>query len=289
MRNIIIILIGFVSILVILSLWGFYTAIHPVRIISKVTPKDFNVPYKDVSFTTQDGIKISGWFIPSAKPTSKTIILLHGYPADKGDILASRLFLHKNYNLLFFDFRYFGESEGNYSTLGKNEVLDLLAAINYLRSQNINEIGVWGISLGAAVALMTAPKAPEIKAIVAESSYAKLDWIAYQYFNIPLLRYPLAELGRLWDILFLRIDIKTVSPVDAAKKINIPVLLIHSKKDDVIPFQNGLALKEALNHNPNLNVVFTNTSHGQLIKDIKMTGNIFIVVIFLFCFFQPGF
>src|SRR5260221_9482889 len=105
------VIIGVVVFLVLLSLWGFYSAIRPSKIMSSVTPKDYDVAYEDISFTTKDHIKISGWFVPNANPHAKTIILLHGYPADKGNILPGTFFLHKKFNLLYFDFRYLGKSE----------------------------------------------------------------------------------------------------------------------------------------------------------------------------------
>lgn len=254
--------------LVLLSLWGYYSALHPFRIISHNNPKDFGVAYETVTFKTSDGIQLQGWFIPNPNPKAKTIILLHGYPADKGDILPSRLFLHNYYNLFFFDFRYFGQSGGTYSTIGKDEVLDLLAAINYLKSRGINEVGVWGLSLGGAVALMTAPQAPEIKAIVAESSYARLDWMAYEYYHIPILNYLLAQLTRFWGMVFLHVDVKNVSPINAAEKLQIPVLLIHSKRDNVIPFAHGVALQKALQNDPHLEVIFSEEKlHGEAIEN----------------------
>lgn len=250
--------------ILVLSLWGFYSAIRPFKIISSVTPENYGIPYEKVSFRTKDNVLIRGWFIKSPNPHAKTIILLHGYPADKGNILPTTIFLHKTYNLLYFDFRYLGESEGVYSTVGKDEIMDLLAAIQYLHTRNINEVGVWGFSLGAAVALMTAPSAPEIKAIVAESSYARLDWMAYDYYRIPILKYVLAELTRFWGWLFLHYDFKKVSPALAATKLQIPILLIHSKQDNVVSFENALLLKKSLSQNPNAEVIFIdNARHGE--------------------------
>jgi dipeptidyl aminopeptidase/acylaminoacyl peptidase len=253
-----------------LSLWGFYFAIRPIRILSAVTPADFKMAYENISFKTKDNILIHGWFIPSAHAKAKTIILLHGYPADKGNILPFRLFLHSDYNLLFIDFRYLGDSEGAYSTIGRNEVLDLKAAVDYLKTRGINEVGVWGFSLGGAVALMTAVDTPEIKAVVSESSYARLDWMALEYYKIPLLRYPLAWLTRLWGRIFLGYDIKDVSPAEAAKKITIPVLLIHSKNDDMISIKHALLLQEALRDNTKAEVIFVETlHHGEPMEDYQ--------------------
>jgi pimeloyl-ACP methyl ester carboxylesterase len=121
----------FISILMFLlmfSIIGFYLAIRPFRIISSYTPKTFGVAYEKIAFRTKDKITLRGWFIPNINPHAKTIILMHGYPADKGNILPGTIFLHQSYNLLYFDFRYLGESGGHFSTVGKNEVLDLLAA-----------------------------------------------------------------------------------------------------------------------------------------------------------------
>ncbi len=254
------------------SLLGFYLAIRPIRITSSITPAALNVPYENVSFNTSDGILIKGWFIPSAKPYAKTIILLHGYPADKGDILPSRLFLHHDYNLLFIDFRYFGESGGHYSTVGKDEVLDLLAAIQYLKTRDINEVGVWGFSLGGSVALMAAAKAPEIKAVVSESAYANLNDMLREYYKIPLLRYPLAMLTRAWAWLFLRQDIKSMSPAEQVKNLHIPILIIHSEDDNVISFRHAQSLKQALAHNKNAQFIFNkNLPHGYPFDNYENT------------------
>lgn len=264
MKTIVIVVVIFV----LLSLWGFYFAIRPFRITSSVTPANFGIPFEEVSFRTEDNILIHGWFIPSKKPNAKTIILLHGYPADKSDILPINLSLHDHYNLLFFDFRYFGKSEGWYSTIGKDEVLDLLAAIQYLHSRKINEVGVWGFSLGGAVALMSAPNAPEIKAIIAQSSYARLDWLAYQYYPIPILGYVMGELMRFWGALFFQFDIKTISPAISAAKLNIPILLIYSKQDQLIPIKHGLLMQQMLRHNPNFKMIIVDQGqHGALIPN----------------------
>lgn len=258
------IILSILGMCILLSLWGFYSAIRPFKITSPLTPAYFNIPYQNVSFRTKDNILIRGWFIKNKHPHAKTLILLHGYPADKSNILPSTIFLHHTYHLLYIDFRYLGESGGTFTTIGKNEILDLLAAIQYLHTQNIHEVGIWGFSLGGAVALMTAPFAPEIKAIVSDSSYARLDWLSYDYYRIPLLKYLLGELTRLWSLLFLHDDIKAVSPAIAATKLRIPILLIHSKDDEVVSFDHALLLQQASKENPLLKTYFIDQlAHGQ--------------------------
>lgn len=277
MKSVLIISFSILLFFILFSLWGFYSAIKPIKLISSHTPEDFDVFYQNISFYTADNVKIKGWFVPSENPKAKTIILLHGYPADKGDLLPSRIFLQQKYNLLFFDFRYFGVSGGSYTTLGKNEVQDLLGAIKYLQTRGINEVGVWGLSMGGAVALLTAPQTPEIKAIVVESSYARLDWMADGYYRIPYVNYGLAWLTGLWGQLFLGIDINKENTLTAAEKIKIPVLLIHSQQDSVVPFKHAQTLKNALKNNPHFEIIFIqDKAHGQLINDYdKIIMNFF--------------
>ncbi len=247
------------------SLWGFYISIKPPKIISIITPQDLGLEYKEISFKTDNDIALAGWYIPSNIPHAKTIILLHGYPADKGDILPALSFLSKKYNLLLFDFRYLGKSGGRYSTVGAKEIEDLLAAIRFLKTRDINEVGIWGFSMGGAVALMTASKAPEIKAIVSESSYASLDLMATELYRIPILKYSLAYLTGIWTKIILGIDFKKVSPTASVKDLNIPILIIHSKNDEMIPFKNALLIQEALKDNPRAEFWFEkNLIHGQL-------------------------
>lgn len=277
MKNILPFITSLVAICLFLSLWGFYFAIRPIRITSHLSPKDYAIPFEPVSFTTDDNINISGWFIPAKNKTAKTIILMHGYPADKGDILPGTLFLHQQYNLFYFDFRYLGESGGSYSTLGKNETLDLLAAIKFLESRGIKDVIVWGFSLGGAVALMTAPLSKNISCIISESAYARLDWLANDYYRIPLLKYPLAQLTRLWGILFLGYDIKDVSPVQSAEKITVPVLLIHSTHDQVIPVEHAYALQNALKYNVNATTrLIEQYNHGERSDDTKQAITTFL-------------
>ncbi|MDI6821000.1 MAG: alpha/beta fold hydrolase [Patescibacteria group bacterium] len=275
--KILFIIVGF---LLLISLWGFYISVRPSKIISTITPKELGFTYEQVIFKTKDGLNLSGWFVPNELSTkggsspdgrsgvsggkAKTIVLLHGYPADKGDILPVLAFLREQYNLFLFDFRYFGQSEGQYSTAGAKETEDLRAAINFLKSRGVSEVGVLGFSMGGAVALMTAPKAPEIKAIVALSSYASLDRMALELYRIPVLKYPLAYLIGLWAKIFLGIDLKKVSPAESARTLTIPILVVHSKNDEVIPFKNALLIQELLKNNPKTEFWFQeDLIHGQ--------------------------
>lgn len=258
------------ALLILASAWLFYISIRPPKIVSSITPRDLNMPYEQVSFPTVDGLTLRGWFIPSGKKAAKTLILLHGYPADKGNILPALAFLHADFNLLLFDFRYLGESEGSYSTAGAKEVEDLLAAIRFLKTRGIEEVGVWGFSMGGAVGLMTIDKAPEIRAVVSESSYASLTEMALQLFRVPLLNYPTAYLIGFWAKLFLGIDVRDVSPAEKIRNTTVPILITHSSSDAVIPFSQAKTLQGALINNPRAEFWFNDEfAHGQMGSDYQ--------------------
>ena len=254
------ILIFIILFLIIFSFLTFLLSLHPQKIITNLKPSDFGLKYEEVIFKSTDGIKLSGWFIPNNK-TKATIIVMHGYPADKANLLDIADFLAKDFNVFLFDFRNFGKSEGNYTTAGAFEKNDLLGAIEYLeREKDITKIGLYGFSLGGAVALMANNK--NVKAIVTDSAYARLDDIVKHMYSIFfILKYPLAYLTKLYGILFLKINIEDVNPVDNMKNIKAPILLIHAEKDSQIPVEEAYLLHDA-NKKAELWIV-KNADHGM--------------------------
>ena len=246
--------------LILLSLLTFYMSIHPQKIITNLEPSNLGLKCEEVTFESTDGVKLSGWFIPNNK-TKATIIVMHGYPADKVNLLGIAKFLAKDFNIFLFDFRSFGKSEGGYTTAGYLEKNDLIGAIEYLKKEkNITKIGLYGFSLGGAVALMTNHK--NAKAIVTDSAYARLSNMLNQMYRIFFIfKYPLAYLTKLYGILFLGINVDDVNPVDNIRNIKVPILLVHAEKDSQIPVNEVYLLHDA-NKNAEFWIV-ENADHGM--------------------------
>lgn len=261
----------FVGFLLFFSLYGFWVATHPPRYITKLTPKDLGWEYEQVNLTTTDGMKLSAWFVPSTKKTDQVIILLHGYPADKANLLHWSEFLHQDFHLLFLDFRYFGDSEGSLTTIGFHEQKDLVSAVNYLHNKNFSKIGAMGFSLGGAVAILTASYDNRIKAVVSDSNFANIDLMGYQFYQpLFILKYPLTFLTKIWAQIFLGINPSQISPEQAAIKLKTPILLIHSKKDQTISFENAERLQKALKDNPKAEFFFLEEGiHGSLPANLQ--------------------
>lgn len=223
-----------------LSFYFLYAYTHPSRFISGFVPKDLGLEYEDVILKTEDGIKLATWFIPQ-KNSNKAIIICHGYPADKGNVLEIAAFLAPHYNLLLFDFRAMGKSQGRFTTAGWRERQDFLTAIRFLKERGFNDIGAFGFSMGAAVILMS--DSPDIKAIVSDSSYASLESVLNLIFrNFGFFRYPLVRIMKFWTIIFFKIDIDKVSPLKYISQIKVPLFLIHSQQDSQIPLAHAQLL-----------------------------------------------
>jgi len=230
-----------------LSLYVFIISIRPPRHVTGLTPSELGMEFEEVSITTDDDITLSAWFVPSERDSPNAVVICHGYPADKGDVLSFADFLHEDFNLFFFDFRAMGRSGGRITSIGWKETEDFHAAVRYLKSRGMERIGAVGFSMGGAVIIMAEDE--NIDAIVAESAYSNLgDLIHLEYRKFGIFRHPFVYATRLWGILFLGIDPARVSPEEHIGNITAPILLIHSEKDSMIPAEHARALKEA---NPN--------------------------------------
>jgi len=246
---------------------GIFSAIRPRKPEGVVRPDHFDLDFENVTLTTEDGLDLAAWYVPKVgEPTDSAIVVLHGYPSDKGDMLARSKFLTADFNLLLVDFRYFGESEGAYTTLGVTELRDLAAAVRYLEGQGVRRIGVYGISIGGAVALMGAgDPSLAIDAVVSEAAYSDLRKMASEVFrHVGPLEVPLVFASELASGLFLGTSLEQVSPARAVRGMRKPVLIVHSKGDTIIGFDNAERIKEALGDNPEAEFLFFETGdHGQ--------------------------
>jgi len=233
------------------SLVTFWAHLNPPASLSQQTPGDFGLLFEEIELHTEDGLKLAGWFIPgladgAESSQAPTLVVLHGWPEDKGSVLRGAVPLLDQFNLLLFDFRALGRSEGRYSKLGAREVKDVRAALDWLEASGHTDIGVWGFSMGGAVALMSAGQDPRVRAVVTDTSFARLDIMARDMFRIPLLSHGLALGMRAWSALFLGIDIRRVAPLEAAERLKSPVLIIHLKHDHFVPFHHALMFENAL-------------------------------------------
>ena len=238
-------------VVLVLSAWTFWLAVRPPRPTIPGTPASYRLTAQDVSMMTPDGVRLAGWLIPGTASDGRAVVLLHGYPANKADLLPIAAGLHPRFTVLMLDFRYFGDSGGAATTLGFRERADLRAAVDELTKRGYERIGVFGYSLGGAVALLGAAEDPRIRAVAALAPFADLRILARDLYGaLWLLKYPFVELLILWGRVFFGGDITRPSPEMAAARLTIPVQVWVSRDDDQIPFVHAERLQQTLAPNP---------------------------------------
>ena len=256
---------GFVGV----SLLVFWLAVRPPRLTVPLAPRDFGLAVEDVAITTDDGLRLAAWLV--ARPGAPAVVLLHGYPADRADMLPIAAGLASRFTVFLLDQRYFGRSEGRLTTLGFRERRDLGRAVDFLAARGFGPVGVFGFSLGGAVALLAAAEDPRIRAAAAYAPFADLTLLGHElYAWLWLLKYPLVGMTRVWARLFLGHDITRPAPVEAAARLAVPVLLIASREDEQIAFAHAERLRAALAANPRAEFLFiAHGRHGALPPDFE--------------------
>jgi fermentation-respiration switch protein FrsA (DUF1100 family) len=187
-------------------------------------PSDIGLDYEDVFLTTSDNIRIHGWFLPS-RDNKGSLLFFHGNAGNISHRLESIGIFHSlGLSILIIDYRGYGKSAGTPSEEGT--YLDGEAAwehLVYARKIPPEKIIIFGRSLGGAIAVHIGKKhAPA--GVIIESSFTSVPDMAAQLY--PWL--PVRWLSRLH-----------YNSRQWIKSINTPVLIVHSREDDIIPFSHG--------------------------------------------------
>jgi uncharacterized protein len=222
---------------------GLNDYLHPGRSLSEGTPASVGLVYRDAPLDTEDGLHLGAWFVPGER--REALILVHGLGASRAALLNMTADLHsRGYSLLLLDLRAHGTSEGDISTLGVKEVRDIRAAVALLRTQpevDPDRIGIYGASLGGSVALLSAAAIPELRAVVADSTFASARWVIdhqlHSLLNLPDWFGPLLLTA---GSLEAGISPDDAAPVAAAARLGQrPLLVIHGAEDSTFDVENA--------------------------------------------------
>jgi uncharacterized protein len=191
---------------------------------------------------TSDGIRLAGWYIPAASgvgPTGPTLLIVHGWKADKTGALVYAPPFHQDYNLVVFDLRNNGRSSGTQTSMGLYEQRDVVRMLDWLVStKHPTWIGAVGNSMGAATVLAAAVNDQRIRALILDSMHADIVTSVgnsmEEDFHVP--GGPAA-----WAVITgvsIRIggDVTSIDPIRMIGRLgNRPVLLIQGTADQVDP------------------------------------------------------
>lgn len=231
---------------------------HPPRRPHRKTPRAaLGLAFRRVRLVARDGVRLSAWYVPTAgsspPPPRGLVVVCHGYYGNRGEMLPHLAFLHAaGYAVLLLDFRAHGWSGGRMATFGLSEIWDVQAALDWSESQPELAglpIALLGESMGAAVCLLVAAGDARVKAVVADSAFARFDNAIAGRLRLlvgphlaPRVVPPVQSVGER----LLGTRSQDISPEQAIGKIAPrPVLLIHGAADRLITPENAHRLLAA--------------------------------------------
>jgi dipeptidyl aminopeptidase/acylaminoacyl peptidase len=222
-----------------------------------------DIPFEDVTIQSFDGTRLYGWWMAAAR-RAPTVVVLHGVKKNRTDVLRAALVLRRaGFNILMFDGRAHGDSEGRYVTYGFYEQRDVEWAIQWLVKEkriNRNRVGLMGESMGASIALQVVAHNDWIRAVWADSPFASLRRVTEEFLR-RVTKLPDAVLNPvLWTSIQVanyrgKFDVESVDPLSLASRIKCPVYLIHGTADQLIATQHSQNIYETLGGDKELWVV----------------------------------
>jgi len=234
-------LVGILGVVMILGLEKF-ALYFPDRPLG-ATPRSEGLAYEDVRFPASDGITLHGWWIP-APGARVTLVWFHGNAGNIGDRVHNIGFLHRvvGVNVFIFDYRGYGQSQGNRSDLSEEATYrDGRGALAHLSSRpdaSRTRLVYFGRSLGAAVAVELARARPPA-GLILETAFTTLK-------DVARVHYPFVP---LW---FLRTKYESLHKIP---EIRVPLLILHGDRDEVVPLEQAKRLYAAANEPKQLYVI----------------------------------
>ena len=254
-----------------------YSIIRPLRINEPITPVQLGLTSKDFVLNTKDGITLNGYWIKSnhaldSDTSSKGIvILIHGISSCKEHLLGvAQELSNQGLESIVFDTRAHGESGGKFVTFGINEREDISGIVDQIKDYNPDlPIGVWGNSLGGAIAIQALESDPRIKFGIIESTFAELDQIVFDYKKRTLgglgIRslsdYVLKRAGKIAGF-----PPNEIKPIESVKNIHQPVFISHGDADESIDFRYSQALFDNLKTEDKEFFLIKNGGHDGLFE-----------------------
>jgi len=205
-------------------------------------PADLGLEGQEISFTTGNGKRLFGWYIPPPSKEGKApaIAIIHGWGGNSGQMLAFAPLLHAaGFALLFVDARNHGRSDGDSFSSMPRFAEDLEQGVEWLKKNPEvapDRVSVLGHSVGAAASLLLASRRNDLAGVVAIASFAhpeelmRRQMAAHHIPYIPIgwlvLKYIERTIGHKFD---------HIAPCNTIRKITVPVLLVHGEADRFVP------------------------------------------------------
>lgn len=251
------------------AILAFSVWVAPTWAAGALLHRSSTAPYRDRPMTcvdetfAGDGVQLRGWRCAPTGPRRGAIVYLHGIGDNRsGAAGVVERFGPLGFEVVAYDSRAHGQSDGSLCTYGIRERRDLRRVVATLSE---GEVVLIGASLGAAVALETAAIEPRITAVVAAEVFADLRSVATERGR--RLHLPPWTIARALPIAEHRMGVALAdaSPVTAARKVRVPVLLLHGAADvETLPVHSR-RVQDAL-AGPRQLVIVPGAGHNQTLS-----------------------
>jgi alpha-beta hydrolase superfamily lysophospholipase len=210
------------------------TGVRIPKPLNKITPDSVGFAFSTHRFDTADGISLEAWQVPHPRPRG-VVLLFHGYAACKANLLPeARAFHELGYATWLIDFRGSGGSDGAETTIGIREAEDVAAAVRYVQSLRAGQrVILYGQSMGSAAILRAvAVHGVRPDALILENSFDRLfTTVANRFRALGVPSFPAAQLLVFWGGVQQQFNGFQHNPVDYARNVDCPVLLLHGADD----------------------------------------------------------
>ncbi len=226
MRQLGVLLLGGLLVLIMLRWFEHSHVYHPSRTLD-ASGAELNRPFEDVIFKAADGVQLNGWFFPAATNSARAslaVLVCHGNAGNISHRLGlCQSLLAAGVNVFLLDYRGYGRSEGRPSEEGTYR--DAQAAYAWLRAKGFagSNIVAYGESLGGGVAAELALREP-VGGLILQSTFTSVPDLGAELFPWLPVRW----------LASIRYDTCRKLP-----RLKVPVLVMHSRADEMISFRHG--------------------------------------------------
>ncbi len=224
------------------------------------TPAMIGLDYQDLRIQVEDGPILHGWFVPAGHEGAPVILFCHGNAGNISHRLDSiRIFHELGLDVVIFDYRGYGQSEGRPSEAGTYR--DVEAVWSYLTGEggySSERIVIFGRSLGAAVAAHLA-QSVRPGALILESAFASVPDLGSEHY---------------WYLPVRLLSRFRYATGDYVSKVGAPVLVVHSPDDEIVPIAQGRRIFERANEPKEFLQILGNHNGGFVLSGALYTNGL---------------
>ncbi len=245
-RALLLLVVGIVLVVPAAAMW---VRVHPLRVALDDDPSRHGLAYEDIAFPSPlDGTVLRGWYIRAPRPTGRAVVIVPGIDNNRlvGGIalpLAAEL-VADGFDVLAFDLRDQGESDGDTLSFGAREQDDVLGAVAAARARGARHVATVGFSMGTAASILAAARTPDIEALVLDSAFADLtDTLGAGIASTWHVPGPVVAYALFLYRVFSGTDPATVVPAEAVGALaGRPLLFIAGADDTAVKPADGAAM-----------------------------------------------